>query len=440
MSPITGILTVLGGLGLLLGGVHCLGYTTWCGAELRRKLVHVGMGLLTISFPWLFHERWPVWLLAIFATVALGGIRLNKALRQTVGRALHDVERSSWGDICFPWAVAVIFWLANGDAVTFGVPILLLTFGDAAGALTGVRYGKTGFSTPEGNTKSIEGSVAVFGVSFLCAHLPLLLMTSMGRAESVCASMTLALLVTLLESVAVRGLDNLLIPLGAFFLLQFYRNMEAAALLSLFGITTGMLGVMVLTRKWNGLDAGAILGGALLGYASFTLGGWLFLLPLFGFYGRHLFSVTLRPHLRSYRHGITAILSLTASAIPWIGGQFAEGSIRLLPFTLALCLHCAVNRDGGVIRGVLKPTIRSLLESCVVAILFCIGPVIPFLKTQQMAQVLVGSIVLVPCILLCCRRILPREDDGVYAINEERFFLQGLLALVGSGIFYLLIR
>ena len=41
--------------------------------ELVRKLLHIGMGLVTLSFPYLFDAAWPVIVLAILAVLVLMG-------------------------------------------------------------------------------------------------------------------------------------------------------------------------------------------------------------------------------------------------------------------------------------------------------------------------------------------------------------------------------
>jgi phytol kinase len=433
MNPLAGIALVTAALGLLLLAVQWAARFPAVGGELRRKLVHVGMGLLTLTFPWLFQESWPVWLLAGAATGALWLIRSQRHVRRLLGRALHDVPRTSWGELCFPWAVAMVFWLSRGDPVMFGIPVLMLTLADAAGALAGGRYGRAGFKTPEGGNKSVEGSLAVFGVAFLCAHLPLLLMTNTGRAESVCAALTLALLVTLMESVAVRGLDNLIIPLGAFFLLQIYREMEAGDLLLRFLITGGLLVMVVFMRRWHGLDAGATIGCALLGYGAVALGGWLFLTPLLGFYVRHVAALLLRPRLREYLHGIVAVLSIAASCLPWLGWFYLEGGPGLGPFVLAVCLHSALNYHGGLLSGDGGAPWRKIMESTFMALAFSVLPLAGSVEPGLLVRVGAVSVLLVPAALVIGTRVLPRQADGCYAVTETRFAVQSLIAFAGAS-------
>ena len=113
------------------------------------------------------------------------------------------------------------------DPLLFIVPILILSLADAVSALIGARYGQVRFT---GSNKSLEGSIAFFITAFFSVHVPLVLFGDAGRVETLLISLILAFLVMLLEGCAWRGLDNLFIPIGGFFLLRAYLDMDAAAL------------------------------------------------------------------------------------------------------------------------------------------------------------------------------------------------------------------
>src|SRR5262245_34698322 len=152
--------------------------------ELVRKLLHMGMGLATLSLPWLFDRAWPVLLLAGISIVALVSLRLVASLKSGLGNVVAGVARASLGEIYFPLAVTVLLLLylyvdtANpARLILYCVPILLLTLADAAAALIGVAYGRLHYHTTDGQ-KSAEGSLAFFLCAFLVVHIPVLLFTS----------------------------------------------------------------------------------------------------------------------------------------------------------------------------------------------------------------------------------------------------------------------
>src|SRR5262249_18012010 len=149
--------------------------------EVVRKLLHMGMGLVTLSFPWLFDETWPVIVLAVLSIALLTSARLVAGLKSSLGSVVSGVARASLGEISFPVGVAVLFvLLIHGGAAPFDlravlycIPVLLLTLADAAAALIGITYGRLQYPTADG-VKSAEGSVAFFACAFFCTHVPLL--------------------------------------------------------------------------------------------------------------------------------------------------------------------------------------------------------------------------------------------------------------------------
>ena len=202
------------------GAALVAGLTNWQARgtqhpELVRKLLHVGIGLIALSFPILFRDAWPVFAVVGTALLILGAVRNSTFLRRRLGGILDGVTRTSWGDVYFLVAVAILFVLSGGDALLFGVPILVLTFADSAAALVGVRYGRTRYAIAYSN-KSVEGSVAFFVVAFLCAQIPILLLGDGSPAAALAAAGALACVTTVTEALCFDGLDNLLVPLAAF--------------------------------------------------------------------------------------------------------------------------------------------------------------------------------------------------------------------------------
>ncbi|MXW18443.1 MAG: hypothetical protein F4123_11595 [Gemmatimonadetes bacterium] len=299
--------------------------------ESLRKGVHVGMGLVVLPLPWIFDRAWPVIVLAVLACGALVATRSIRSLRGGIGTVLGGVGRDTLGEIYFPIAVTVLFVLGRGDWLLYVVPILMLTLADAVAALVGVRYGLFQYQTSEG-TKSLEGSLAFFLVAFFSAHLPLLLLTDTGRAEAVLIAAILALLVMMLEFIAWRGLDNLLIPLGAHAFLRLYQDADTRLLLAHL-LAAALLVVFTLAwRRRSRLDDSALVGGALFGFTAATLGGWLWFLGPFLFF---LAMSLVWPRSTDDRpHTVYDILSTTAAGMCWLFAYSVTGEAWLLvPFT-----------------------------------------------------------------------------------------------------------
>ncbi|MFQ3253595.1 MAG: phytol kinase, partial [Loktanella salsilacus] len=64
----------LGSVAVLLGVmalVRRLAGVWQIGAEVQRKLVHIATGLYALTLPWLFPDRWPVYVLVAVTLVVM---------------------------------------------------------------------------------------------------------------------------------------------------------------------------------------------------------------------------------------------------------------------------------------------------------------------------------------------------------------------------------
>src|SRR5215216_2769374 len=150
-------------------------------AEFARKIMHVSLGLLTLSFPWVFDQAWPVFVVCGAIAIWLVLVRRLALVKSHFGGAI-EVERVSWGEVYFPIGVATLFVLSAGNPILYCVPLAILTLADTAAALVGSEYGHWRFTTLEGSKKSAEGSVAFFLVAYFAVHVPLLLATPIEPA------------------------------------------------------------------------------------------------------------------------------------------------------------------------------------------------------------------------------------------------------------------
>lgn len=360
LHPWLGIALVLA---ILLGAMAALkAYARRCAPhpEWVRKLLHMSMGLVTLGFPWLFSESWPVLVLATCACAYFAALRVPGPLQRHLGGVLDSVERDSPGEIYFALAVAILFVLARGDVVLFTIPVLLLTFADAVCALIGVRYGRLRYPTGEGE-KSAEGSAAFFAVAFGCAHVPLLLFTQTGRLETLLIALTLALLMTFVEAASWRGLDNLFLPLGGFALLKNFLHMDAMALTAHLGIALALVVFGLWVRRRTALDESAILGAALVGYISWAVGGWRWLLPPLALFCGYIAS-SRRAGRNSRSVHVHGVMCVASASLVWLLLASAlDAPHYFYPYTLAFAAHLAVTgiaalkhfhpwlRDGAIV-------------------------------------------------------------------------------------------
>ncbi|MFN0085421.1 MAG: diacylglycerol/polyprenol kinase family protein [Blastocatellia bacterium] len=356
------VLLVFGGL---MGALALVQRRFAPDPELVRKLFHIGMGLFTLTLPWLFGSIWPVIALTAALLLVMFGLRNIEGLRARFGKVMGGVGRSSLGEIYFPLSVAALFCLTRDRIVFYVIPILILTLADSTAALIGVRYGRARYQGIDG-AKSAEGSIAFFAVAFMSTHVPLLLFTQTGRAESLLIAAILGLLIMLFESIAWRGLDNLFIPLAAYFLLERYESMSTGALVARLSFTFLFSAGVFLYRRRTTLNDGALLGVVLLGYVYWWLGGWRWMLPpMILFIGYQLFAPRTEQNARRI-HNFHAVLSVCAAGLLWSGlALLLRRGDLLLPYTAAYAAHLAI---AGIAR--LKfdcPNLRTstVLVTCI---------------------------------------------------------------------------
>jgi len=192
------------------------------GAEVKRKLVHVGTGVYAMGLPWLFPDRWPVYMIVGLTLVMMVILRMPQ-ISGRLGDAVHSVERRSYGDFLLAISVGLCFFFADGVALFYVLPIAVLTLADAAAALAGTAYGTRRFKVEQG-VKSVEGTVVFFVITLLVALICLMFLSDLPPLNI----LTLALLVAgfgaLVEAQSWRGFDNLFLPLGLLVFLEVHSN------------------------------------------------------------------------------------------------------------------------------------------------------------------------------------------------------------------------
>src|SRR5690349_5068590 len=87
-------------------------------AELSRKVMHVSLGLLTVTFPWLFDQAWPVVVVCGGIAIWLVLVRRLSIVHAHFGGAI-DVDRASWGEVYFPIGVTALFVVSGGNPILY---------------------------------------------------------------------------------------------------------------------------------------------------------------------------------------------------------------------------------------------------------------------------------------------------------------------------------
>lgn len=400
-------------------------------SEALRKLAHIGTGGLAMLFPWLFSSLQPVLVVCGLSLVLLLAISSVPSIRARLGGSLYAVDRTSHGEFYFPIAVAVLFGLARGNKLLYLVPLLVLTFADAVAAILGTIYAKVPYEGV-GGKKSVEGSVAFFTVAFFAVHVPLLLFTGLSRPQTLLVALDIALVVTLLEAVSWRGLDNVFIPLGVFLLLHIYTALPIRLLVYRFIAAILLLIGVLLYRSRTTLQASALIESALVLYASWGAGGWSWfaapavLLACYSF----LVPRSLRESTRS--DTVYAVSSVASAGLLWLFLAKVNNDQQLIfPYFAAFEMHLSIL--GWTLRVRRDPSQRVwkcapiiLLEGWVlifVPYVWMQGPSLAAAERALLAFPLCAVTFAVFCI------IEPRHN-GLYFVDGWRWVRQAALVIL----------
>ncbi len=245
--------------------------------EVTRKFVHLVGGLVSLSFAYVFTSHWTLLVLCI---IFVGLLHLTRTYGWLA--SVHKVERVSSGALYHPMAIYGTFCAAGllGRPEFYLISTMVLSVSDTIAALIGSAYGFKLYKVQE-ERKSFEGSVMFFVSTFLIVHLGLLLLTPIGRIESVLCGVLIAVCVTLFEAISLGGTDNLFIPWGTMLILSKVNDMPWPRLLNQFWVMAIACGLVLLAvRPSRKLSASGMAGMALMGYATFGMLGFEWFLPV----------------------------------------------------------------------------------------------------------------------------------------------------------------
>ena len=276
--------------------------------EWTRKFVHLGGGLVCLFFPFLVKSPWVVLAMA----AGLAGLFAVGA-RTRLLTSLYRVERRSRGSEYYPLAVFLVFLMASDRHWLYVSSLLVLAVADAFAALVGSQYGAIRYEVEE-EQKSLEGSLVFLTITFLALHLPMLLMTDLPRAVCVLAALLVAVLLTGMEAISLRGADNILVPICACVILSKITTKTIPEIahqnLSLAGLC---LAVGLLAWRSRRFNVGGSVALILFGYAAWSLGSRLWALPLLiGFFVYVLAGAMTAPE----RHPVLKVRVVVRAVLP----------------------------------------------------------------------------------------------------------------------------
>jgi phytol kinase len=179
--------------------------------EWSRKLVHIGSGaVVLIAWAFAIDRRIAIPAAATITLLAA----LNHRLR--VLPAVEDVGRASYGTVAYGASITLLLWqFWPSQPATVAAGVLVMALGDGLAGLVGPLWPSPSWQVL-GQKRSLLGTGTMAGASLVV--LSGLSMAVGGPSWPQLLLVTTA--ATLLEQLAVAGIDNLTVPLGVAWLWQ----------------------------------------------------------------------------------------------------------------------------------------------------------------------------------------------------------------------------
>lgn len=259
------------------------GLVNWVGRKitdpfLSRKLIHIAVGCL-VSLSLYSFEHW-IFLMAL--SLIFIASNLNDLFSGRI-EAMTARDRN-WGTVFFPFSFLflLVFWGRENRELIL-VAMMILTFSDSLAGLIGYYWGRNPVRVFY-EQKTALGSLSFFLTTFLILSISLSWGYAIPIILSFWGAVMLALVLTILESFSVIGIDNLTLPvLSAFLIHHFLVNPVNHGWLLFIGIALAG-GIVGLSLKWHLLDFSGCAAAFLVGSWIVCFGGWVWLVPMIIFF------------------------------------------------------------------------------------------------------------------------------------------------------------
>ena len=253
--------------------------------EATRKLVHMSVGVLTATTPFVLQSMWPMIILgAAFAVFDYVAIRMN------IFKMMHGTKRQTYGTVFYPISFIILTaTLWGNNKLILVASMLIMALADATAAIVGESAGNPKVLKIGSERKSLQGSVAMFLVSFfivfLCCTVAIkmnILDFSVGRILFISA--IVGLVATIAEVLSAKGSDNLSVPLVSAFVLYFMLHESTRSGYVFAGGMLIALAIALASYRLRFLSGSGSVALILLGTLVFGVGGWTFAGPILAFF------------------------------------------------------------------------------------------------------------------------------------------------------------
>ena len=185
-----------------------------------RKFIHIGVGFWGFLAYWTLYPSWIV----LIPPVSFIAINLL-SYKWTLFKSMEIEDKTNLGTVFYPFSLCillVLFWRTNLPSAAL-IGLLVMALGDGFATIVGQKWGKHKYHIGR-KEKTIEGSMAMFGFSFIAVVMVSILITDIPLSLFLFHALAIACIVTITENVTPWGLDNITVPLigAAGYWLLFY--------------------------------------------------------------------------------------------------------------------------------------------------------------------------------------------------------------------------
>jgi phytol kinase len=188
--------------------------------NLKRKFLHIMIGNFVYIIPFFtfttFPANFPFFVASPFILLTLLASPASPFNLKNKISGLSDITTGGhqFGLVLYAISYTVLAFFFSAKPYVIIAGILPMAFGDAAASLVGQKMGRHQFNIF--SKKSLEGTTAMFTITFVSVTLSLLLFSYMcpfSTSILLYASLGVAALATAIEALTPKGLDNLTVPL-----------------------------------------------------------------------------------------------------------------------------------------------------------------------------------------------------------------------------------
>jgi uncharacterized protein (TIGR00297 family) len=251
--------------------------------EFPRKFIHIAVGLLVVLFSFYLTAANPLLFLCALFTIANFFIKKYNLL------PAMQSERETYGTIYYPLAILIstlLFW--DNYRFIFVNVVLIMALSDAFAAVVGQAVKNPVKYRVWEDWKSLQGSFAFFLITMLIILLTNYGMRPLTGSNShfsiYILALCLSLVITMAESISVKGSDNFSITLvaGFFFYIFFYCDVYYQSQF-IEAILLAMI-IALVSIRLHFLNIDGAISTAMMAMFIFGIGGWQWTIPVLTFF------------------------------------------------------------------------------------------------------------------------------------------------------------